>query len=117
MDGGNKHLKLYNELCIEQLWQNICELSVERCYECEVDHPSQTEHSCLMDSNYTKVIFYFELAFIKLDPEKIYSELLNKNMCEQEDLSTFWNDMKVYVCTDAWKQDLFRNLENQVQDY
>lgn len=35
-----------------------------------------------MDFNYIKVIFYFELVFIKLDLEKIYSELLNKNMCE-----------------------------------
>lgn len=75
MDGGNKHLKLYNELCIEQLWQNICELSVERCYGCEVDHRIMSvhllqlrlaflffAHKLMLEWNIYKTCFIFELT-------------------------------------------------------
>lgn len=117
MDKENRYFKLFNQLCIEQLWQNVSELSSEKCNGCEIDHPSQTEHSCLMDSKYIKLILYFELAFTKLDPEKIYSDLLEKYKCDQQELIIFWNNMNVYASTDIWKQFLFTNLENDVKDY
>lgn len=61
----------------------------ERCNGCEIDHPSQTEHSCLMDFKYIKLILYFELAFTKLDPEKIYIDLPEKYKCDQQELINF----------------------------
>lgn len=117
MDEEKYYLKLFNERCIEQIWKTISELSIERCNGCEIGHPSQTEHSCLMDSLYIKLMYYFELAFIKLDTEKIYCDLIEEFMCEQDAVTTFWDHTKAFVTTDIWKHSLFVNLENEAKQY
>jgi hypothetical protein len=111
------YLKVFNERCSEEIWKIISELSIERCNGCETGHPCQTEHSCLMDSLYIKLIYYFELSFIKLNTEKIYFDLLEEYTCEQDAITTFWDTMKVYVNTDIWKHSLFLDLENEAKQY
>ena len=117
MDEEKNYMKLFNERCIKQIWKTISELSIERCNGCEIGHPSQTEHSCLMDSLYIKLVYYFELAFIKLDREKIHFKILEEYICERNAITTFWNGMNAYVNTDIWKHSLFICLENEAKQY
>lgn len=36
------------------------------CYGCEIDHPSQTHHTCLMWTEMEQLDFYFDQIFQKL---------------------------------------------------
>jgi hypothetical protein len=74
-----------------------------------------------MDSLHIKLIYFFELAFTKLDPEKIYCSLLEEYTCDQDAITTFWDTMKVYVNTYIWKHSLAKKdsqkqSENDNQD-
>jgi hypothetical protein len=117
MSEEKNYLKVFNDRCSEEIWKIVSELSIERCNGCEIGHPSQNEHSCLMDSLYIKLIYYFELAFIKLDIEKIYCSLLEEYTCDQDAIITFWDTMKVTVNTDIWKHSLFTRLEKEAKQY
>lgn len=43
--------------------EKIKELTQQHCYGCEVDHPSQTQHSCLMLSEMEHFFLYRKDAF------------------------------------------------------
>ena len=46
----------------------------ENCYGCEVDHPSQVEHTCLMWTQVEHLDVYFNLTFEKI----IYGDIVKK---------------------------------------
>lgn len=43
--------------------EKVKELAMRYCYGCEVDHPSQTQHSCLMQSTIEHFYSYGKEAF------------------------------------------------------
>ena len=43
----------------------------ENCYGCEVDHPSQVQHTCLMWSKAEQLDAYFDIIFQKIKYEYI----------------------------------------------
>ena len=52
---------LYNKTILELLNDVV----MEYCYGCEVDHPSQVQHTCLMWTWVEHLDTYFNLAFEK----------------------------------------------------
>ena len=52
----------------------------EHCYGCEVDHPSQVEHTCLMWTQIEHLDTYFNLTFDKI----IYGDIVSKLRKEVE---------------------------------
>jgi hypothetical protein len=50
----------------------------ENCYGCEVDHPSQVQHTCLMWTQVEHLDTYFNLTFEKIIYENMVSKLRNE---------------------------------------
>lgn len=72
MEVEHEYYDLFFSLCVNAIWDDIYSISKERCNGCEIDHPSQTEHPCLMDSTHIKLITSFELAYMKLNIQDIF---------------------------------------------
>ena len=45
-------LSIYNVEFAQQVRKGLGELVKKHCYGCEVEHPSQTHHTCLMWTEY-----------------------------------------------------------------
>ena len=45
----------------------------EQCYGCQVDHPSQKHHPCIMDDEEDHVMMYFHHLVEKIDEQTILS--------------------------------------------
>ena len=55
----------------EQIFKNTNEVANSKCRGCEVDHPSQTRHQCLMLCQYGKLEFYFEDILESIDQYEV----------------------------------------------
>lgn len=115
MDIQHKYFKLLVNLCIDNLWDRIIKISSDNCTGCEIDHPSQVEHSCLMDSLHMKLTVNFEIAYMWLDIRKILKHMIYNYECERGEVKTLWNVMKTYSSTDYWKNGLFLKMEQQAK--
>lgn len=60
---------------------------VVNCLGCEVNHPSQTQHTCLMWTNMEHLDIYFDVAYKKIDEKDIVSR-----MKDQVDIMDIPND-------------------------
>ena len=60
---------------------------VVNCLGCEVNHPSQTQHTCLMWTNMEHLDIYFDVAYKKIDEKDIASR-----MKDQVDIMDIPND-------------------------
>ena len=73
------------------------------CYGCEVDHPSQTHHTCLMWTEIEQLDLYFDQIFQKLIPADIITLLQ-----QQVSLMDIPEDDKVafnkLVESDHWRE-------------
>lgn len=49
----------------------MIDLNVECCYGCEIDHPSQRQHSCLCADDDEIFLTHFDAAFDLLNKEKL----------------------------------------------
>ena len=61
----------------------------ENCFGCEVSHPSQTHHTCLMWINMEHLDIYFDMTYKKIDEKDVVSR-----MKDQVDLMDISNDYK-----------------------
>ena len=69
----------------ESLIERTRDLAKERCYGCEVDHPSQTHHTCLMWTDEEHFNIYFDDAFDTLDKDLVLAKW--RNEIQLEDMS------------------------------
>lgn len=111
MEVQHRYLDLLISLCIERLWDTIYEMVKERCNGCETGHPSQSEHSCLMDSMHMKLIMNFELVYMKLNIREIFRSMLRNHNCDRIEIQSLWKIMKTYCYTDFWKSKLYISME------
>ena len=58
---------------LKLLENNIAKLTRERCHGCKIDHPSQTQHSCLTLDSEDHINVYFEEAWNRIN----FKEILN----------------------------------------
>ena len=55
---------------------NVSKLVSEECYGCEVDHPSQRRHECLMMPGETRMLYYFDKAKEKVNPVSVMEDFV-----------------------------------------
>ena len=60
-------LSIYNVEFAQQVRKELRELVKKHCYGCEVEHPSQTHHTCLMLTESEHLDAYFEEALDTVD--------------------------------------------------
>lgn len=51
---------------------------IENCYGCEVDHPSQVQHTCLMWTKMEHLGIYFDTVYKKIDEKDIVNKMKNQ---------------------------------------
>lgn len=56
----------------------LSEIVYEQCYGCSVDHPSQVQHSCIMETPLTHMWMYFDLAVEKVNKEIVKEKWLRE---------------------------------------
>lgn len=105
MDIQHKYFKLLVNLCIDNLWDRIIKISSDNCTGCEIDHPSQVEHSCLMDSLQMKLIVNFEIAYMWLDIRKILKHMVYNYECERGEVKNImecYENIQFYRLLEEW---------------
>jgi hypothetical protein len=117
MEVEHKYYDLFISLCVSTLWDAIYSISKERCNGCEIDHPSQVEHSCLMDSPHMKVIMSFELAFMRLNIRDILHIMLREHGCDCAGIQHLYDIMKTYYLTDLWRSKIYSEMERDATSY
>lgn len=95
--------------------KKIYEISRERCNGCEIDHLSQSEHSCLMDSSYMKLVMNFELAFMNLNI-RVFHSMLRDHDCDRAEIITLSEIMKTHCLTDFWYK-LYSGMKKDTTSY
>ena len=110
MADENQYFKLFKELCAEKMWTDISSIARERCIGCDLERPSQSEHSCLNDSLYLQLVMFYDVAFIRLSYESIFSLLKEQYNCKQELVASLMNELEVFLTTDIWKKELFKKM-------
>lgn len=98
----------------------------EHCYGCEIDHPSQTQHTCLMWTKAEHLDIYFDKAFEKV----IYACIVSKMRKQVEIMDIpldskdkLLNDLENWCYNHKPKQEDLRStterlfsLENRFED-
>lgn len=98
----------------------------EHCYGCEIDHPSQTQHTCLMWTKAEHLDIYFDKAFEKV----IYASIVSKMRKQVEIMDIpldskdkLLNDLENWCYNHKPKQEDLRStterlfsLENRFED-
>ena len=64
-------LSIYNVEFAQQVRKELGELVKKHCYGCEVEHPSQTHHTCLMLTEQEHIDAYFEVALDTVDRKAV----------------------------------------------
>lgn len=64
-------IQQYKLVFAKQIRDKIAELSIEYCYGCEVSHPSQTHHACLMWTELEQFYVYRDEAYEKCKSERL----------------------------------------------
>ena len=97
----------------------ISQLVVENCNGCIIDHPSQTQHECLMMERDEQLCMYFDDALSKISEAKVmeaFTESLNDikpRVNGLEMLKYTCCDWRVVFCADQrqiLKQETFKLL-------
>lgn len=114
MEVEHKYYDLFISLCVSAIWDTIYCISKERCNGCEIEHPSQKEHSCLMDSTHMKLIMGFELAYMKLNIRDIFYIMLRDHDCDRAGIQHLSEIMKTYSLTDFWRSKIYSEMEKDV---
>lgn len=60
-------LQKYKMILAIEVVELLKDIVYEQCYGCSVDHPSQTQHSCIMETPITHLEMYFEMTLEKVD--------------------------------------------------
>lgn len=64
-------LSIYNIKFASKLREDVLNLSTKHCYGCEVEHPSQTQHTCLMWTESEHLEMHFEEALVNVNRKAV----------------------------------------------
>lgn len=56
----------FDSLYAQTILETLYDVVKENCYGCEVDHPSQVQHTCIMMTRCEHFYMYFDLTFNKI---------------------------------------------------
>lgn len=112
-------LQKYNMILAIEVVELLKDTVYEQCYGCSVDHPSQTQHSCIMETSLTHLEMYFEMTLEKVDRVSVIDKwrkeialldlpfesvkVFNELLISQE--------LKEKHLTDSWKEELYKLCE------
>lgn len=71
-------IQSYNMIFAMTIVDLLSEIVTEECYGCSVDHPSQVQHSCIMETPRTHLWVYFDLAVEKVNKEIVMENKLKE---------------------------------------
>ena len=82
------------------------------CYGCEVDHPSQNQHSCIMNDRQEHIEMYFEKLLSAVNEDDIllsWSDIMDTlnifpELLALQKLKIYDKDWLALMKTDQWKQ-------------
>ena len=98
----------------EAVLNKLYEVSKTQCYGCEIDHPSQKQHSCLMMyDDGTMMFYYFDEALDRVNELDILQKF--ENSLEQSSIPRTYREIykQKFYCPDwratQWSKDTDRN--------
>ena len=59
---------VFADLCADYVYEE----RTKKCYGCEIDHPSQTHHDCLMMSDEDIWMSYYDDSKVQVQNEKVW---------------------------------------------
>lgn len=101
----------------DQMLCKICELAYTHCYGCEIDHPSQTRHTCLMMTEMEQFYSYRDEAYelcskdILTTYEHVIMKLKDLSRDEKHSFLRFLVDKDLTVT----KDDAFKMVERMIK--
>ena len=106
---------------LDELEIKVNQLCNAACYGCEVDHPSQVQHQCLMMSDEEKVDWYFEEALTEMPHDLILArakERLSPTGLEIPDVDRYENINYLHnnFFTEARKAELTFRLKEKMKE-
>jgi hypothetical protein len=72
-------IQSYNMIFAMELVDLLSDIVYEECYGCSVDHPSQVQHSCIMETPLSHLRMYFKLAVKKSGQRNRYEKVAEGN--------------------------------------
>lgn len=91
MNESTAHVMVMNSyfdfVYAKALYEQLGKIVKQECYGCEVDHPSQVQHSCVMHDSDEHVGMYFDLLLAAVNEDLIllsWSEIMESlNICPE----------------------------------
>lgn len=116
-------LQKYNMILAIQVVELHKDIVFEQCYGCSVDHPSQTQHSCIMETPITHLEMYFEMTLEKVDRVSVINKWQKEIALLElpfESVKTFFDlmispELREKHFTDSWKEELYKLCEKIVK--
>ena len=98
-------------LCMLKLCMNVFQLLSNKTYGCEVDHPSQLQHACLMYDREESIYRYFDELISAVDEDSIllsWSEIvdaleISPELLALHKLKIYDKDWLATMKSDQWK--------------
>ena len=90
----------------------INELSYTRCHGCLINHPSQTQHSCLMQNEEDDLFLYFTEALENLDEITVLEEF--EIRLQKSDIPVAFRNIykQKFYCKD-WRDTEWKSEDSQ----
>lgn len=109
-----KAKKLLLEAYVEEMEGCMKKVVSEKCYGCQVDHPSQRQHDvCLMMEAEERLELFFDTAWQIMSADsvfKVWKDKLTDHLCEFVpwfELIDFW---QTSCSSKTWKSNVLRQL-------
>ena len=114
MEDGNQIMRIldiqFTYLCAKAVVNNIETVTRQQCYGCQVDHPSQTQHPCLMWNTEEKLCSYLNDIIQSVNQEEVL-----KQWCEDTEKMDISPDVLAmyklkYLCDDWRNMEMNSNI-------
>lgn len=96
----------------------------EECYGCSVDHPSQVQHSCIMETPRTHLWMYFDLPVEKVNNEIVMEKWLKEiaawdipdsiNVDKDAMIFSKWIERRI-PDTESWREEITNICDNMMK--
>lgn len=109
----NQMLRSYNMFYVMEILDKLNDVSILECYGCYVNHPSQVQHSCIMETPLTHLWTYFDKALVNMDI------VLNELQKEKAVLDIPFDSVKSFyelMISLEWREKHFPQTESGKED-
>ena len=127
MDVPTTHVMIMNSyfdfIYAKAMYEHLGNTVKRMCQGCEVDHPSQKQHSCVMNDSQEHIEMYFETLLSAVNEDDIllsWSDTMNAlTICPEllalQKLKIYDKDWLSSMKTDQWKAKIEKMILNITQ--